>query len=144
MKQIQVSRTGIPSEVVECVEVDDPVISALGDVRVRIEAFPINPADLLTLQGYYPRSNPDSRTLGVEALGCVEAVGPSVTDLAPGDRRPSSRRGTPTGGRDGGRRVLATNAREFRLRPVADERARTRNGPTFRRGSASGNRCECR
>jgi trans-2-enoyl-CoA reductase len=86
MKQIQFSRTGIPSEVVECVEVDDPVISALGDVRVRIETFPINPADLLTLQGYYPRSNPDSRTLGVEALGCVEAVGPSVTDLAPGDR----------------------------------------------------------
>lgn len=85
MRQIQFSRTGTPDEVVECVKVDDPVISAPDDVLIRIEAFPINPADLLTLQGYYPRSDPRSHTPGIEALGQVEAVGPAVTGLAPGD-----------------------------------------------------------
>lgn len=86
MRQIQFSRTGTPDEVVECVEVDDPVISAPDDVLIRVEAFPINPADILTLQGYYPRSDPKSHTLGIEALGQVEAVGPAVMGLAPGDR----------------------------------------------------------
>lgn len=86
MRQIQFRRTGLPAEVVECIEVSDPTISAPDEVLVAIEVFPINPADLLTMQGYYPRSSPDAVTLGVEALGVVETVGSSVTDIAPGDR----------------------------------------------------------
>jgi NADPH:quinone reductase-like Zn-dependent oxidoreductase len=84
MRQIQFRRTGLPAEVVECVEVADPTISAPDEVLVAIEVFPINPADLLTMQGYYPRSNPDAATLGLEAFGVVEAVGVSVTDIVPG------------------------------------------------------------
>jgi NADPH:quinone reductase-like Zn-dependent oxidoreductase len=86
MKQIQFHRSGAPAEVVQCVEVADPTISAPDDLLVGIEVFPINPADLLTMQGFYPRSDPASPTLGVEALGIVEAVGASVVDVAPGDR----------------------------------------------------------
>lgn len=77
---------GTPAEVVECVDVADPAISAPDEILVRTEIFPINPADLLTMQGYYPRSGPDAPTLGIEALAVVEAVGPAVTDVAPGDR----------------------------------------------------------
>jgi NADPH:quinone reductase-like Zn-dependent oxidoreductase len=86
MRQIQFRRTGPPAEVVECVEVADPTISASDEILVAIDVFPINPADLLTMQGFYPRSNPNAATLGVEALGFVEAVGASVTDCAIGDR----------------------------------------------------------
>ena len=52
MKQIQFHRSGAPTEVVQCVEVADPTISAPDDVLVGIEVFPINPADLLTMQGF--------------------------------------------------------------------------------------------
>lgn len=86
MKQIQCRQTGVPAEVIECVEVADPVLSAPDEVRVAVELFPINPADLLTMQGYYPRGNPNAPTLGIEALGVVEAAGPAVTNFAAGDR----------------------------------------------------------
>lgn len=86
MKQIQFHRSGPPGEVAQCVEVADLEISAPDDVLVAVELFPINPADLLTMRGVYPRSDPASSTLGTEALGIVEAVGVSVVDLAPGDR----------------------------------------------------------
>jgi NADPH:quinone reductase-like Zn-dependent oxidoreductase len=86
MRQIQFRGTGDPADVVECVDVADPTISAPDEILVAIEVFPINPADLLTMRGYYPRSDPDAATLGVEALGVVEAVGASVTDSAIGDR----------------------------------------------------------
>lgn len=86
MKQIQFHRVGVPAEVIECVEVPDPVLAEPDDVLVRVELFPINPADLLTLQGHYPRASPHAPTLGIEAMAAVEAVGPQVTEFAPGDR----------------------------------------------------------
>lgn len=86
MRQIRFLKTGSPAEVVECIEVEEPWISSTDDVLVSIDLFPINPADLLTLQGFYPRVDSDAPTLGVEALGTVQAVGLDVTDLEPGDR----------------------------------------------------------
>ena len=86
MRQIQFKQSGNPADVIECVDVEEPVIAAPDEVLVAVEVFPINPADLLTMQGYYPRSHPDELTLGNEALAVVEAVGPSVTEVAPGDR----------------------------------------------------------
>ncbi len=83
MKQIQFHHTGKPFEVVECAEVPEPSLVHPDDVLVRIQAFPINPADILTLQGYYPRSNPESAIPGVEALGIVQAVGSLVSEVAP-------------------------------------------------------------
>ena len=86
MRQIRFAQPGSPAEVVECVDVAEPHLSEPDGVLVGIDLFPINPADLLTLQGYYPRTDPDARTLGVEALGVVEAVGSGVTELTVGDR----------------------------------------------------------
>jgi NADPH:quinone reductase-like Zn-dependent oxidoreductase len=86
VRQIQFSAPGDPAAVVTCAQVDDPVVSKPNDVLVRVDLFPINPADLSTLQGFYPRGDQGSLSLGVEATGTVQAVGSSVDDVAIGDR----------------------------------------------------------
>jgi len=55
-----------------------------GEARVRHVAVGLNFADTYFRTGYYPTSLPNG--LGVEASGVVEAVGPGVTHVAPGDR----------------------------------------------------------
>jgi NADPH:quinone reductase-like Zn-dependent oxidoreductase len=86
MKQIQFHETGRPEDVVQCVDVAKPVLAAADDVLVSVRAFSINPADLLTMWGFYPRSDPHSPALGIEAAGVVEAAGRAVTNVAAGDR----------------------------------------------------------
>ena len=53
---------------------------------VKVLAFPINPADLLTMQGIYPRADVPTPAIGNEAAGEIVAVGENVRDLAVGDR----------------------------------------------------------
>ena len=86
MRQIQFHRPGDPAAVVVCAQVDDPVPDEPDDVLVRVDLFPINPADLLTLQGFYPRGDPYSPSLGIEATGTAEAIAASVREVAIGDR----------------------------------------------------------
>ena len=86
MKQVQFTTFGTPHKVSDCVEVPDVGAPAEGEVVVDIEAFPINPADLLTISGGYAVKPPLPATLGAEGVGKVSAVGPGVTDLAVGDR----------------------------------------------------------
>ncbi|MBS0521497.1 MAG: 2-enoyl thioester reductase domain-containing protein [Proteobacteria bacterium] len=86
MRQIEFTAPGIPHEVVACAEVPDPSAPGLNEILVRVRAFPINPADLLTLRGIYPRPNEDTRALGNEAVGEVAATGDGVKDLVVGDR----------------------------------------------------------
>ena len=80
-----------PPEIVELTEVETPVPT--GDqVLVRVHAASLNRADL---DGLYPRwqfmrafsglRRPRERGLGLDAAGVVEATGPDVTRLAPGD-----------------------------------------------------------
>jgi NADPH:quinone reductase-like Zn-dependent oxidoreductase len=59
---------------------------AEGEVVVDIEAFPINPADLLTITGSYAVRPTLPATLGAEAAGRISARGAGVEDLAVGDR----------------------------------------------------------
>lgn len=57
-----------------------------GEVRLRVEAASLNRRDLLLVEGAY---NPKQRLPVVpcsDGAGVVEAVGPGVTRLAPGDR----------------------------------------------------------
>ncbi|MEV0582131.1 zinc-dependent alcohol dehydrogenase family protein [Nonomuraea sp. NPDC050310] len=58
-----------------------------GEALVRIDAIGLNRAEALFRSGgyYYQPTLPASR-LGSEAAGLVEAVGPGVTDFAPGDQ----------------------------------------------------------
>jgi NADPH2:quinone reductase len=82
VKAIRIHETGGP-EVMrwEDVEVGEP---GPGEARVRHVAVGLNFADTYFRTGYYPISLPNG--LGVEAAGVVEAVGPGVTHVAPGDR----------------------------------------------------------
>lgn len=79
---IRIHETGGP-EVMrwEAVEVGNP---GPGEVRVRNTAVGLNFTDIYSRSGLYPISLP--ATLGSEGAGVVEAVGPKVKELKPGDR----------------------------------------------------------
>lgn len=55
-----------------------------GEVQVKIEAAGVNFIDIYHRTGLY--SLPTPFTLGLEAAGIVEVVGPEVTQFGPGDR----------------------------------------------------------
>lgn len=66
---------------------EEPLIApGPGEVRVRIEAFAVNPLDLMARSGTSPApiALPRAR-LGVEGTGVVDALGPAVTAVAVGD-----------------------------------------------------------
>ncbi|HVN05115.1 MAG TPA: quinone oxidoreductase [Bryobacteraceae bacterium] len=82
MKAIQVRETGGP----EKMEVVDLPVPSPGpqQVLVKIAAAGVNFIDVYFRTGLYKAGTPVS--LGSEAAGTVESVGPGVTDFAPGDR----------------------------------------------------------
>jgi NADPH2:quinone reductase len=82
MKAIQIAAYGGP-EVLACVDAAVPQPKA-GEALVRIGAIGVNFIDVYHRTGRYPGNLPF--TPGMEAAGVVEAVGPDVTDLTPGDR----------------------------------------------------------
>ena len=86
MKQVEFASSGRPEDVVRYADAEAPLPPVSDQVLVKVLAFPINPADLLTMQGVYPRFDPDTAAIGNEAVGEVSAIGPDVRDLAPGDR----------------------------------------------------------
>lgn len=86
MKQIQFHTTGVPHEVVRCVNTTAPQALGPEDVQVRVAAFPINQADLLTLRGHYAATAQGPSTLGLEAVGEVVATGAAVERLRVGQR----------------------------------------------------------
>ena len=65
----------------ETVELPEP---AEGEARVRHAAIGVNFIDTYHRTGLYPIEVP--ATLGTEAAGVVEAVGPEVAEVQPGDR----------------------------------------------------------
>lgn len=79
---IQIHSTGGP-DVMQWVqaEVGDP---GPGEARVRHEAVGLNYIDVYFRSGLYPQPLPAG--LGMEGAGIVEAVGPGVTEVKPGDR----------------------------------------------------------
>jgi NADPH:quinone reductase-like Zn-dependent oxidoreductase len=86
MKLAQFSRFGRPDEVVECIEAADPPPPGAGEVALDVLAFPINPADLLTLEGRYAARPQLPARIGAECLARVSALGAGVGDLRVGDR----------------------------------------------------------
>ncbi|MFB4302619.1 zinc-dependent alcohol dehydrogenase family protein [Actinomadura sp. NTSP31] len=72
-------------EVMHVVE-ERVVEPAAGEVRVRIEAFAVNPLDQLMRSGTSPAPVPlPHARLGVEGTGVIDAVGPEATGLQIGD-----------------------------------------------------------
>jgi trans-2-enoyl-CoA reductase len=86
MKQVQFTAFGVPHEVAACIEVPDVGAPGPEEVVIEIEAFPINPADLLTITGAYAVRPQLPATLGAECAGRIGAVGSGVRDLTVGDR----------------------------------------------------------
>ena len=67
--------------------VEEPAVEpAAGEVRVRIEAFAVNPLDQMMRSGASPAPVPlPHARLGVEGTGVIDALGPAVTGLETGD-----------------------------------------------------------
>jgi len=86
MRAITISTFGGP-DVVEVVETDVPVPMA-GEARIRVQAAPIQPADIAVRSGRFGPMLPEGRryTLGWDVAGVVDAVGPDVAGVAVGDR----------------------------------------------------------
>ena len=82
MKAIQVHETGGP----EKMQYADIPVPEPGpkQARVRVAASGVNFIDVYFRTGLYPADLPV--TLGMEAAGLVDAVGPGVTEVKPGDR----------------------------------------------------------
>lgn len=82
MKQIQISQYGGP-EVMKLVDVPKPSPGP-GQALVKVAASGVNFIDVYFRSGHYKADLPF--TVGSEASGTVEAVGPNVTEVKPGDR----------------------------------------------------------
>lgn len=91
MHAIVYHRYGTP-DVLEWLEIEKPEPGA-GEVLVRVHAAAVNPYDWHFLRGtpvfirlFSGLRKPKSPRLGADAAGVVEAVGPGVERLKPGDR----------------------------------------------------------
>jgi NADPH:quinone reductase-like Zn-dependent oxidoreductase len=91
VKAIVCEEYGPPDRVLRLTDVDDPVAGD-GQVLVRVRATSVNPADWHFVRGepYLARLSmglrkPKFPIMGCDLAGTVEAVGPGVTALKPGD-----------------------------------------------------------
>ena len=82
MKAVRVEQFG-GSEALKVQDVPLPEPGE-GEARVKIEVIGVNFLDIYQRIGRYQGSLPF--TLGQEAAGIVEAIGPNVTEIKPGDR----------------------------------------------------------
>ncbi len=81
-KAIRIHQPGGPDAMrYEDVDVPDP---AEGQAKLRQAAIGLNYIDVYHRTGLYPLELPSG--IGLEGAGIVEAVGPGVSELAPGDR----------------------------------------------------------
>lgn len=85
MRAIVLTRYGSPREAFQLQERPDPTPAA-GQVRVAVEAFGLNYADVSARQGTYMDAPPIPCVIGYEVVGRVDALGAGVTTLAVGQR----------------------------------------------------------
>ena len=87
MLATQFSAFGAPDKVIELVEQPDPGEPGPGEVIVDAELFPINPADLLNLEGQYGATQPQLPMIpGAEGVGRIAKLGAGVSHVKVGDR----------------------------------------------------------
>ncbi len=58
MKLAQLNAFGVPSQVVDCIEEEEPDAPSAGEVVIEMLACPINPAELLIIEGKYASKPP--------------------------------------------------------------------------------------
>lgn len=87
MKAARFAHLGSPLEVIELDEVPDPPAPGDGEVSIDVLFAPVNPGDLLAMEGRYGAAAPELPAIaGVEGLGRVSAVGDNVASAKVGDR----------------------------------------------------------
>ncbi len=84
VRAIVIREHGQPQSVAKLETVDLPAPAA-GEVRLRVQFSPINPADINVLEGKYPIRPELPGTPGIEGVGVVEECGTGVTGFTPGD-----------------------------------------------------------
>ena len=85
MKIAEITTIGPAEDVVRCVEVPDIGAPGPGEIAVDMLACPINPADILQIEGGYATRPVTPCRVGAEGVGRVRAVGSGVEAIAPGD-----------------------------------------------------------
>jgi len=85
MKAIVLVRHGTPREAFELQERPTPSPAA-GQVRIAVEAFGLNYADVSARQGTYMDAPPLPSVIGYEVVGRIDALGSGVDGLAAGQR----------------------------------------------------------
>lgn len=87
MLTAQVRAFGRPDQAIEAVEHPDPGEPGADEVLVEAEYVPINPADLLNIEGKYGAKPPAlPLTPGAEGVGRIAKVGSNDRHVKPGDR----------------------------------------------------------
>jgi mitochondrial enoyl-[acyl-carrier protein] reductase / trans-2-enoyl-CoA reductase len=87
MLAAQVNAFGRPEAVIEVVEQAEPGEPAPDEVVVETEFVPVNPADVLNLEGKYGAVPPAlPMTPGAEGVGRIAKAGSAVRHVKPGDR----------------------------------------------------------
>jgi len=85
MRAIHLVRTGDPHQAFEERELPDP-IPAEGELRVAVEAFGLNYADVSARHGLYQDAPPMPSVLGYEVVGRVDSIGAGVEGFSEGQR----------------------------------------------------------
>ena len=85
MKAAVLKAFGDPADVCACMEVRDPSRLARDEVIIEIAAAPVNPADLLIMQGKYPGPTEFPAWCGIEGVGRIVEVGKGISNLAADD-----------------------------------------------------------
>jgi NADPH:quinone reductase-like Zn-dependent oxidoreductase len=82
MKALRVQRYGEPTDVLQLDDVALPMPRA-GQVRIRVHACALNPADWAVCQGFLPL--PPPRGIGFDVSGTIDALGEGVSGVRIGD-----------------------------------------------------------
>jgi NADPH:quinone reductase-like Zn-dependent oxidoreductase len=85
MKAYVLTRHGAPHEAFELLERPDPDPGA-GQVRIAVQAFGLNYADVSARQGTYADAPPIPCVIGYEVVGRIDRLGAGVTGLQPSQR----------------------------------------------------------
>lgn len=85
MQRIAYHGFGEPGTVCRVESVPEPGMPGPDEVLIEVLAFPINPADLLTIEGRHRVRPPLPAQPGAECVGRVLEVGGAVRRFAPGD-----------------------------------------------------------
>ena len=85
MKAIYLVRNGEAASAFEVRDAPEPTPEA-GEIRIAVEAFGLNYADVSARNGLYQDAPPMPSVLGYEVVGRVDAVGADVGNFSPGQR----------------------------------------------------------